>query len=130
AGARRAARQGREEPARGGGAMTDAQQPLDPQPTEPPPAPSVDAELDKAVAAFDAHERSRSAAAKPVVTPFSLRDVDSRIWVGVAALLLLVATGLGGPPWQASFWITLGLVALITAPFVVAAAFLWQRERR
>jgi hypothetical protein len=114
--------------------MTDVPQPPDPDsapaPTEQAAVPSVAAELDQAVAAFDAQERSRSAAAKPVVTPFSLRDVDSRVWVAVAAALLLVAVGLGGPPWQASFWITLGLVALISSPFVVAAVFLWQRERR
>jgi len=108
--------------------MTDMP-PRDREPDEPAAAPPA-SELDQAVAAFDAHEWSRSAASKPVVTPFSMRDVDSRVWAVLAAALLLIAVGIGGPPWQASFWITLGLVALISSPFVVAAAFLWQRERR
>jgi hypothetical protein len=104
--------------------VTEPKQPREPQPVEPV------TELEQAVAAFDAHESARAAAAKPVVTPFSLRDVDRRVWAAVGALLVLVAVGVGGAPWKASFWVTLGLVALISSPFVVAAVFLWQRERR
>jgi hypothetical protein len=102
-------------------------------PTEPPvepvaaPAPT---EVDQAIADFDAREQARIAAPRTVHTPFALGDVPRRAWVVAAVLLALVAIGVGGPPWEASFWITLGLLALIGSPFVIGAAFLWQRERR
>jgi hypothetical protein len=103
-------------------------------PPEPPAEPVAGpaeprSDVERAIADFDARERARVAAPRPVQTPFALSDVPGRAWVVVGVLLAIVAVGVGGPPWQATFWITLGLVALISAPFVVAAAFLWQRER-
>jgi hypothetical protein len=73
-------------------------------------------ELEDVVAAFDAQERSRAAKPKPLYTPFALSDVDSRVWVGITTLAVLVAVSLGGAPWEASFWITLGITALILSP--------------
>jgi hypothetical protein len=99
-----------------------------PAPTPPPAAPPA-SDLDRAIADFDARERDRVAQVRPVLTPFSLRDVDRRVWIAVGVVLALIAVGIGGPPWQASFWITLGLIALVSLPFAIAAAFLWQRER-
>jgi hypothetical protein len=106
--------------------MTDPFDPVEP-PVEPVAAPS---EVERAIADFDAREQARVAAPRTVHTPLSLSDIDRRVWIIGGILLALVAIGVGGPPWQASFWITLGLLALIGSPFVVGAAFLWQRERR
>ena len=106
--------------------------PSDPEP-EPAPAPAAPAdiatEMEQAVAAFDAQEHARATRAKPVYTPFALSDVDRRVWMALVVLVFFVAVSLGGPPWEASFWITLGLSALIGAPFLVGAIFLWQRNR-
>jgi hypothetical protein len=115
----------------------DEQRPPEPVPEEgvpiaggePVAAQGVAAEVEQAVAAFDAHERSRAAKAKPVYTPFSLRDVDRRIWIAMAVFVVFVGVSVGGAPWHATFWITLGFSALISAPIVVAAIFLWQRDR-
>jgi hypothetical protein len=113
--------------------MTDELQPETPVEPTPAPAPKVApdmaAEVEQAVAAFDAKEQSRAARAKPVYTPFSLSDIDRRVWMALSVFVVFVAVSLGGPPWEGSFWITLGLSALISAPFLVGAIFLWQRER-
>jgi hypothetical protein len=113
--------------------MNDEQQPEVPAEPTPPPAPArapdIAAEMEQAVAAFDAKEKSRAARPKPVYTPFSLRDVDRRVWMALFVFVVFVAVSLGGPPWEASFWITLGLSALFGAPCLVGAIFLWQRER-
>jgi hypothetical protein len=100
------------------------------QPEQPIAAPRpAAAEVEQAIAAFDAQQHARAAHAKPVVTPFSLRDVDRRIWIFLGILVALVAISLGGPPWQASFWITLGFTALLSSPLLFGAVFLWQRNR-
>jgi hypothetical protein len=98
-----------------------------PEPAAPPP--SVASDMEQAVAAFDAQEEARASRHKPVYTPFSLRDIDRRIWIALGIFVFFVAVSLGGPPWEASFWITLALAGLISCPFLVGAIFLWQRER-
>jgi hypothetical protein len=113
--------------------VTEPFEPIEPpvEPVEPVvPAPAEPSDVERAIADFDAREQARIAAPRTDHTPFSLRDVPGRAWVAVGVLLALVAVGVGGPPWEASFWITLGLLALIGSPFVVGAIFLWQRERR
>ena len=93
------------------------------------PPPSVASDMEQAIAAFDAREQERAARAKPVYTPFSLRDIDRRVWMALVVLVFFVAVSLGGPPWEVSFWITLGISALIACPFLFGAIFLWQRDR-
>ena len=107
--------------------MTEPFDPVEP-PVEPAAAPATDVE--RAIADFDEREQARVARPRPVYTPFSLADVDRRIWILVGVGAFFVGVSLGGPPWQASFWITLGLVALVSAPFVVGAIFFWQRARQ
>jgi hypothetical protein len=96
---------------------------------EQAPVRQPDAQLETALAEFDARERVRSATPKPTYAPFSLRDVDRRVWIGLGVFLLLVAMGIGGPPWQAGFWITLAATAAIAAPLVAGAVVLSQRQR-
>ena len=62
-------------------------------------AAKLDTELEAAVAAFDAGEQTRTLQARPLYEPFSLRDVDRRVWVGVGILGVLIGMSLGGPPW-------------------------------
>jgi hypothetical protein len=106
--------------------MSEPFDPVEP-PVQPPAAPAT--EVERAIADFDAREQARIAAPRTGHTPFSLRDVDRRAWIAVGIVLALVAIGVGGPPWEATFWLTLGLLALIGSPFVVGAIFFWQRER-
>jgi hypothetical protein len=98
-------------------------------PPTPPPPPAPQSVVEQAIAAFDERERARTTHAKPLYTPFSLRDVDRRVWMALGVFVLFVAISLGGPPWELSFWITLGICALVVSPFVVGAAFMWQRNR-
>jgi hypothetical protein len=104
-------------------------QPDHPVPPAAPAAPAAQTDMERAIAEFDAREQARAARPQAVYTPFALADVDRRVWIGAALILAIVAVGVGGPPWQSSFWITLGLLALIGSPFVVGAIFFWQRER-
>jgi hypothetical protein len=117
-----------EQPPEAGRAPDSASPEPEGAPDAPPP-PDVASDMEQAIAAFDAQEHARATRAKPVYTPFSLRDVDRRIWMALVVIVFFVAVSLGGPPWEASFWITLGIAALISCPFVVGAIFLWQRER-
>jgi hypothetical protein len=96
---------------------------------EPTPPAGVASDMERAIAEFDAQEQARASRAKPVYTPFALSDVDRRIWMALVVIAFFVAVSLGGPPWEASFWITLGIAVLISCPFIVGAIFLWQRER-
>jgi hypothetical protein len=101
-------------------------------PAVPEPAPGevapVDTELDAAVAAFDAAEQTRTMQARPLYEPFSLRDVDRRVWIGVGILGVLIGIGLGGPPWDWGFWVALAAVLLVMFPIAGAAVFFWKRE--